>query len=1368
MESNKKNINNLTVDDIFRLMDLYFNRKNYVYRHLYDSYNKFIEEDITTFLSGDHIFTEILPETGNKFYRYKFRYENIRVKTPVLGNGDPLYPSDARQFNLTYSIKIVADVFQYQDVINIATDEIVTKLIGTVSDVIIAIVPLMLRSKWCSLTLNPDIEKNECEYDPGGYFIVNGNEKVVICQDKMVKNKTLVLIKKDSGNINFVAKTNSESYKPRSILQSIEVKLKKDGIITIRVPLFKEINIMILLKALGLKSDKEIIDYIVFNEDDIDMIALIRNSLINCVDHKGNPIQNQEEAIDYLTTELRVLKKYTETDETIIKEQKRIHLLHLLQDNFLPHVEGSLLKKAIHICYMINKLLLVELKRVIPDDRDSYVNKRVDNVGDLLFELFKQFYKKLLGECKKYFDNRSKDHEHPILVINMIKPTTIEQGIKAGLSTGNWTRRTGVAQPLQRYTFLQSISFLRRVDAQTGESSSVKLMSPRHLHPSSVGLLCLTGDTEILMKDGRTKLIKNINDNDSVITFSNKLKKKASKIKNYFGKMSTKLLKITTINGRHIKCTPDHLFLIGDEFRKAGDLKAGDLMMIYYLGNYYGSTSQEIEYCKYKFHNSDKRDDELLTSKEFTEIYYVKKNFMAIPIEKIEEIPNEMVYDFETTNSNHTFLANEIITHNCSVATPEHAKIGMTKHLSMVGSITIMSRDLYALIREFVIGRVQEIDKIPYYKLINSNLFKVFLNSEWMGMVEDAVTLENEFNDKRLNGDIDSANTSIVLDIQKKELHVYCDSGRLYRPVIRVVDNVVQLTREQINSISLNKTDEDKVTTWDDFLLKYKGVIDYIDMETQPFILIADDMKKIEFERKKMVKSINKVKDIKSDWVDNRYDDMFFIKYTHCEFHPSLLLGEVSCNSPLLNHNQGPRNIFNYAQGRQAMGIYATNYRERLDISFILYHTQRPLVFTRPMKYLNTDILPAGENSIVAIACYTGFNQEDSALFNLTSIQRGKFRAMCLKKYISTIQKNQSTTQDDIFTKPDPNKVTGIKQGCYDKLNLQGHVPEETVVENGDVLIGKISPLQTKELNSEKEFRDSSEIYKMHVAGVVDRVYTGGLNPEGHEVKKILVRSERQPNIGDKFTSRSAQKATIGILLNGVDMPFTKDGIRPDIIINPNAMPGRMTIAQLLECLIGKVGAIKGEIVDGTPFEHYDFDSVKKELKSLGFDEDGSEYLYNGMTGEKIKTRIFIGPTYYQRLKHIASDKIHSRARGAKQKLTMQAPEGRSREGGFRLGEMETQAICAHGMSKFLKEKLLDNSDIYATYVCDKCGLFAQRMRNYSKDKTDDHDVYFCPACKNYTEISKIVIPYAFKLFLQELMSICIAPRIRTKKTILE
>jgi DNA-directed RNA polymerase beta subunit/intein/homing endonuclease len=1200
----------LTTDEVFRLPDLHFNKQNYMFKHLYDSYNKFIEEDIKNFLEyGEHTFSEII--TPSTCYRNSFKFENIRVDVPTFNNGvEPMFPSDARHNGLTYSIKLLADISQYCDVFDIASDHKFTNLVGhKVDNYHLCTIPLMVRSKWCSLTTNKDMDKTECKYDPGGYFIVKGNEKVIISQDRMVENKPLVFIKKDSGAMSYIVQVNSRSYRPHGMTQVMTVKMKKDGILTIRVPILNEVNVCAVFRALGLESDRDIINYITNDEYDNDMLDLIRISLDACKNDKGNKFSTQEEAIDFLIPKMRVIRKYTETDKETKLNQKKIHLKNLLLNNFLPHQEGGFHDKAHYLGYMVNRLLKVVLGRQQLDDRDSYVNKRVDLPGDLMYELFKQQYKKLMSECRHFFETRNKSNDTPINIISNIKPNIIEQGFKASLSTGHWIRRQGVAQMLQRLTYLQTISFLRRVDAPGGDASTAKLTSPRHLHPSSVGFLCVAGDSEILMGDNASvELIKNMRDGDKVMTVYEKdLREISSLITNTFYQMKTNMMEFVTISGRKLKCSKDHpvLTLTNSGTYKmvnAGELRIDDKVIVrhyekylpldketivklkeydrdyfidglisqeklellsrlvgtlfstgnlqklsdsMYTINFYldsdtdiyelyedinklgihgscylkrtilnnsvkwlltecgtlaklienlckivkiesgynviipdwiingnnrikreflsalngtsdsnvsmyddsakiglgliGSVSRNDEdYCSksmntiktmfedfridgqiiynklggtfhykptddhdnvnkfvdvigWRYSDSNKKrssipieylkyitntsSENIITYDDFSKFVALNDDCLslAVPIKSIQDIEPENAYDFTTKLNTHTFIANGIVLHNCPPQTPEHAKVGLTKHLSLIGSVSIMSRDQYSMLKDFLSKKVTCLADIPLLSFRDSDLYKVFLNGAWIGVTKKYLDLEREMTDMKLRGDFDQKNVSIVADHEEGEIRVYCDSGRMYRPTLRVKDNKILLTRDHIRSISLNKADKlKKVTDWDEFLIKYPGVVEYVDTELQPYAMIADKMKKVQIMRSKMQNSLTLDKSVTTRHVDNRYDDMFFLNYTHCEIHPCLLVGEIITNIPFFDRNAGPRSIFAYAQGRQAMGIYATNYRDRLDISFILYYPQKPLVSTRTAKYTNSEILPAGENATVAIACYGG------------------------------------------------------------------------------------------------------------------------------------------------------------------------------------------------------------------------------------------------------------------------------------------------------------------------------------------------------------------------------------------------------------
>lgn len=589
MEKTKKDENNLSVDDIFQFMELYYDRSGIMFSHLYNSFNKFLDEDVKIFLENiekDHSFYDKI--TKDKVIKNKFKYENVTIKPPMLDNDiEPMFPSDARGRSLTYGGKILAKVTQIQEITDIATNKTTTRIIGNPEEnVPISNIPIMIRSQYCSENLYKGHVKSGSKYDPGGYFIINGSEKVIISQDRMCENKPLVFIKKDSGSKTYVVQVNSKSYRPRGLVQIISIKMKKDNILTIKVPILNEVPVFIIFRALGIESDYDIINYVSYDTTDFDMINTIRLSLDACVNDKGERIQTQDEALEYLSSKMRVIKRYSETDKALRNQQKKLHLLNLFETGFLPHIEGNTKQKGIYLGYMINRLLKCYLNRAPIDDRDSYKNKRIDLPGNLIEELFRQYYRKMLNECNKFFKKRNQSDENPINIINQIKPNTIEQGLKTALSTGSWIRRKGVAQVLQRLSYLLTLSLLRRIDAPGGDAATSKLTGPRHLHPSSVRwMCCLTGDTEVLMSDNASvKLIKNIKNGDNVISvYKEKLDECSSKVQNYFKAKEEKILKITTITGREVKCTYDHKLLVKNknkyEFKKAETLKEGDILI---------------------------------------------------------------------------------------------------------------------------------------------------------------------------------------------------------------------------------------------------------------------------------------------------------------------------------------------------------------------------------------------------------------------------------------------------------------------------------------------------------------------------------------------------------------------------------------------------------------------------------------------------------------------------------------------------------------------------------------------------------------------------------------------------------------------
>ena len=671
----------------------------------------------------------------------------------------------------------------------------------------------------------------------------------------------------------------------------------------------------------------------------------------------------------------------------------------------------------------------------------------------------------------------------------------------------------------------------------------------------------------------------------------------------------------------------------------------------------------------------------------------------------------------------------------CPAETPEGQSIGVVKNISYMGHITIPtnSSSLYEYVQ-------------PYIEQVNTsspdvlyNKVKVFINGCWVGVCENASELYNEMKNKKYKGII-NIYTSIIFNYKLMEIRICNDGGRLTRPVLRVRDNKALLSHEIIDKL------KNKEIGWNDLLTSCKineSVIEYIDPEEQNHSLIAMKAK-------------------------NTYlQDNMKINYTHCEIHPSTIFGVLASCIPFPEHNQAPRNTYQCAMAKQAIGVYSTNYDHRMDkTAYVLSYPSRPLVETRVMNFIHLNQIPSGCQIHVAIMTHTGYNQEDSVLVNKGSIDRGLFMATI---YHTEKDEDKNIIRDEIIRcKPDKTKTKGIKFGNYDKLNNHGFIPENSLVENRDVIIAKIIPIKENRNDPTKtiKYEDQSKTFRTTEETYIDKNYTGR-NGDGYNFAKVRVRILRKPTYGDKFSSRHGQKGTCGNIIPECDMPFTKEGLRPDIIINPHAIPSRMTIAQLKETLLGKVLLELGMFGDGTSFGNLDVKTIINELQKLGYESYGNEVMYNGLTGEQLETSIFIGPVFYQRLKHMVSDKQHSRSIGPMVNLTRQPAEGRSRDGGFRIGEMERDVMIAHGMSKFCRERLYDVSDKYSVYVCKKCGMIASYNDGNKNSKyatsAADFSIHKCNTCQNMTDFAKVDIPYAYKLLSQELQTINIVPRIITE-----
>jgi len=667
----------------------------------------------------------------------------------------------------------------------------------------------------------------------------------------------------------------------------------------------------------------------------------------------------------------------------------------------------------------------------------------------------------------------------------------------------------------------------------------------------------------------------------------------------------------------------------------------------------------------------------------------------------------------------------------CPAETPEGQSIGIVKNISYMAHLTIPtnSSSLY----DYVLPHVIRVDDAKPADLYQKT--KVFINGAWVGVTNTPVEFYEYMKNKKYRGII-NIYTSIVFDYKTLEIRICNDGGRITRPVLRVRDNKALITQDIIAQLNA------KELAWNDLLTSCKldeSVIEYIDPEEQNYATIAMKAK------------------------DTYLQGGATITYTHCEIHPSTIFGVLASCIPYPEHNQAPRNTYQCAMGKQAMGVYATNYDKRMDkTAYVLTYPSRPLVDTRVMNFIKLNKIPSGTQIHVAIMSHTGYNQEDSVLINKGSIDRGLFSATI---YHTEKDEDKNIIRDEIIRcKPDPAKTKGVKFGNYDKLNAHGFIPENSLVANRDVIIAKIVPIKENRNDPTKtvKYEDQSKTFRTTEETYIDKNYTGR-NGDGYNFAKVRIRTHRKPVLGDKVSSRHGQKGTVGNIIPECDMPFSKDGIRPDIIINPHAIPSRMTIGQLKETLLGKVLLELGMFGDGTSFGNLDIKTISAELQKVGYESYGNEVLYNGLTGEQLETNIFIGPVFYQRLKHMVNDKQHSRAIGPMVNLTRQPAEGRSRDGGFRIGEMERDVMLSHGISRFCRERLYDASDKYSIHVCRKCGMTASYNDGANKSFVkDDYSVHLCKTCDNTTDFAKVEVPYAYKLMSQELQTINVVARLIT------
>lgn len=1197
---------------------------------------------------------------ANFEYEVRMEFENICIRKPTIfennGSIQPMMPNDARLRNLTYTAPLYVDVKVSTSFIDNKTNGLVQTKHRVFPNVHLGKIPVMVGSKYCLLQdqkyIHPQ-DLGECAEDLGGYFIVQGGERVIISQERMSENRPFVFrnnrntskelevveVKAIGPNHEQVPKSNTVKivYHPKNAL----IHLLRATVPRIKV----EVPLFILFRALGVERDRDIID-LILGAGNLDSTF---DSIFNESMAESASIRTKEDASIWLAQHM---------NSWALKNTKSLTISDILGDEFFPHVCESTIgsadsvdySKACLLAYMTRKVLWVSQGRIVNDDRDGYSNKRVDLPGFLLGNLFRTYFsskmvKDIRSSLAKEIHNgswkASGNYEDIINVGNIykiIKSTIIDVGLRSSLSTGNFgsaklggPTKIGVSQVLNRLNYLASISHMRR--CSTPIEKTGKLIQPRKLHNTSIMFVC--------------------------------------------------------------------------------------------------------------------------------------------PCE-----------------------------------TPEGHSVGVVKNMACTSSVSIGSDT--TIVKTFI-------ERQGFLKPLCSTGHgmkqkdtRLFLNGVWLGTIGISETAEavDRLRKAKRSG-IVHIHTSIIWKVAFGEIWISTEPGRFIRPVY-----YAPAVREILSSKDLILA-VNAIRSWDELLLwetpSGKNLVEYIDPgETEGTFISMTPVETLT------------MKDS-----------------THCEIHPSAILGTLASNIPFPDHNQSPRNAYQSSMGKQAMGIYALNYRERFDaLSHVLCYPQTPLVNPYMAKYYGGNKMLYGQNIIVAIMTYGGYNQEDSIMINRGALDRGLFRSIFYRTYKDEEKKNQSSGEEERFCQPDVALTKQLRHANYDKLAEDGFVPEQTFVDNDDILIGKVVPLKVPTgmvlPAGSKKFRDVSRMMKNNETGYVDKIFKNR-NGEGYSFVKIRMRQDRIPEIGDKFcltadhdvltqergwigiaslrdgehvaqlakgtrtveyvvptarhqfdhvgemyeivcekgtllvspehkvyygtkdlegglelakvlyersltkklwmydelhqqhtivkitkyesnpcgdkiycvtvpnhvflvrrintstepsfaeqafwtgnSSRHGQKGTCGLILKPEDMPRTASGLIPDIIINPHAIPSRMTIAQLLETVLGKLACEVGALGDGSPFNNVSAEAIADLLQNnYGLEPYSNEMLYNGQNGRMQEIKVFMGPCFYQRLRHCSQDKIHSRASGPLVMLTRQPAEGRAREGGLRFGKICRSAPAA-------------------------------------------------------------------------------------------
>jgi len=662
----------------------------------------------------------------------------------------------------------------------------------------------------------------------------------------------------------------------------------------------------------------------------------------------------------------------------------------------------------------------------------------------------------------------------------------------------------------------------------------------------------------------------------------------------------------------------------------------------------------------------------------------------------------------------------------CPSETPEGSNCGLVKNLALsaIISVSVSSEEVVEKMYEFGTEHFSDVKEA-----VKKDGTRVFVDGKLIGYHKDGQKLASSLRELRRSSKI-HPHVGISIhqpdeEMATKRLYVNCNAGRVLRSLIVVKDGKSTLTPDLLDKIIK------KLVSWNDLIRM--GVIELIDANEEENCFIT-------------------------------FNDKHVKKHTHTEIFPSAILGAGASIIPYPEHNQSPRNTYESAMAKQSLGFSTPMMNTSTYVrQHSMLYPQTAIVTTKAMELLGLEKRPAGQNCVVAVLPFDGYNIEDAIVLSKSSVERGLGRTFFYRIYESESKQYPGGMRDNFEIPNADDNLRGYKgEKSYRLLEDDGIIASESRVSGGDILIGKTSPPRFMEEYREADTsgpyrRDTSIGVRPSEIGVVDTIILTQ-SSEGGKMFKVRIRDMRLPEIGDKFASRHGQKGVVGLLAKAEDLPYTAEGISPDVLINPHAFPSRMTVGMMMESITGKAAAVRGKKVDASAFVGEKMDDVKGVMENAGFKYSGKEIMYDGRTGKRFPVEVFIGVVYYQKLHHMVADKIHARARGQVQMLTKQPTEGRARGGGLRFGEMERDCIIAYGASMILKDRLLDESDKSDIFVCERCGLVAY------------HDIkqrrFYCRVCDKKGKVSSVSVAYAFKLLLQEMSSLNIAPRLLIKERV--